>query len=478
MINHPAWSSPIYEMIDLTLEKIIAQYPYAGLAIGIVDHEKIVYTKCFGFQNLETKIPLTPLSLFSIASISKTFVATAIMQLVEQGKLTLDTTLNSILPYFHMADPRHTHFTIEQMLSHTSGMPDILDYTWQPPEFDEGALERYVRSFGKEKLVFAPGEKFVYSNTAYDILGQVIAEVSGQLFEDYIEEHILQPLGMKYSTFLYTKASPDLITTPYLSLPDIEASPLYPYTRAHAPCGSLHTHVIDLCAWAIANLNRGRYGENQILSSASYDLLWQSGALMDEAHPDEYVGLCWFLSKYRDVLRVSHSGSDLGFNTLLTLLPEKLVGMVVLANSYPAPTNVITEAILDIIHGFEPRYPKPPVVQALAPVLKSQGLEAAITAYHKIKENQAYDFDFNPGQFFNIGYVLNDIRRTAEAMDILKLGIEINPTADELYLELGRTALQSGDKIQAEHFCQQCLSINPHNWEAARWLNDLYQNRI
>ncbi|NMC13106.1 MAG: serine hydrolase [Chloroflexi bacterium] len=473
MKNYQHWNTPSSDVLDQALEKITAQYPYAGLAIGVVDQEKIIYTQSFGYQNLDTKIPISPVSLFSIASISKTFVAAAIMQLVEQGKLSLDTKLKSVLPYFHMADPRYLQITIEQMLSHTSGIPDILDYTWDPPEYDDGALARYVRSMGKEKLVFAPGEKFVYSNTAYDILGQVIAEMSGQLFEDYIAAHILHPLGMKDSTFLYSNASPELLSSPYLSLPNIEASPLYPYTRAHAPCGSLHTNVIDLSAWAIANLNKGRYGKIQILSPLSHALLWQPRIAYDEENPDEFVGLCWFIARYRDEQRVSHSGGDLGFNTLLTLLPERSIGVVVLANTYPAPTQAITEVILDTFLGFEPRYPKPPIIQVLSPVLKDKGLEAAIEIYRQIKESQPDDYDFTKEQFFNIGYTLIDIKRLAEAKDVLRLGIEINPEADNLYYELARAAMLSGENEQAVQYCRQSLAINPKNWEADRLLHEL-----
>ncbi|MBN1536482.1 MAG: class A beta-lactamase-related serine hydrolase [Anaerolineales bacterium] len=459
--------------LDHTLAQIFDLYHLPGLAIGVVIDQEIVYTKSLGVRNIETKDPITPYSLFSLASISKTFVAAAIMQLVEQGKISLDTTLSACLPYFQIDDPRFKQITISQMLSHISGMPDIDDYMWDPPEFDDGALARYVRDMGKETLVFSPGEKFVYSNTAYDILGQVIAEVSGQLFEDYIEQHILLPLDMIDSTFLYKNASPDLLTSPYLNLPDLEPAPLYPYTRPHAPCGSLHSSVIELCHWAIANLNRGKFEDTKILNSASYNLLWQPYAIVEEKNPDEHVGLCWFLNKFKGERTISHSGGDIGFRTNLALLPDKSAGVVVLSNTYPAPIEWITQYIFDLILENEPSPPKPPIFFTLSPILKNKGLEAAIEEYHTIKETQPDEYELDPEYIGILGFTLIDIKRPSEAIHWLKLGIEIHPGSDPLYYELAKAYQQIGVNDEAAETCQKCLEINPAHWEAARLLNEL-----
>ena len=99
-----------------------------------------------------------------MASITKPFVATAVMQLVEKGRMSLDAPVTTYLPYFEIADPRAKTITVRQMLTHTSGMPDEGDYGWDRPQYDDGALERYVRSLKDQKLVFAPGERMQYSN--------------------------------------------------------------------------------------------------------------------------------------------------------------------------------------------------------------------------------------------------------------------------------------------------------------------------
>ena len=115
-----------------------------------------------------------------------------------------------------MKDERYKTITIRQMLSHVSGMPDVEDYEWDKPQYDECALERYVRSLTDLSLIAAPGTKFRYSNMAYEILGDVIAKVSGESFEDYVKHHILEPLEMKISTLLVKQADPQLLTSPHV----------------------------------------------------------------------------------------------------------------------------------------------------------------------------------------------------------------------------------------------------------------------
>ena len=199
------------------IDQVIEGYGLAGMAIGIVKEGEIVFARGFGKRNLESGEPVTERSLFHVASVSKPFVATAIMQLWEAGRLDLDAPVTDYLPYFGLQGREAGQITIRQMVNHTSGMPDTDEYQWHQPEYDDGALERYVRSLAGEEMVAAPGQRFSYSNVAYEVLGDVIAKVSGQSFEAYVQEHILDRLGMKDSTFLRRDVSPDLATTPTLA---------------------------------------------------------------------------------------------------------------------------------------------------------------------------------------------------------------------------------------------------------------------
>ncbi len=203
--------SVLVSTLDTEIERIFQNSSCPGLAVGVVKDYQLVYAKGFGVTNLETGEEVTPRTLFHMASVTKPFVATAIMQLLEQGRLSLDDRIVDHLPYFEMKDERYTTLTIRQFLTHSSGMPNVEDYHWDEPEYDEGALERYVRSLSDRELLFEPGEQFTYSNLAFEVLGDLIAKVSGQSFADYVKEQILLPLGMDDSSILIRDVDPTLL---------------------------------------------------------------------------------------------------------------------------------------------------------------------------------------------------------------------------------------------------------------------------
>src|SRR5882672_6076715 len=246
------------QQLQPILEQFVQWQEIPGLAIGIVENDQLVYAHAFGLKHLGRPAdPLTTRSLFHMASITKPFVGTSIMQLVERGILDLDAPVVKYLSYFRLADDRYNQITVRQMVTHTSGMPDVDDYEWDKPQFDDGALERYVRSLTNQKLLFAPGERVQYSNMAFEILGDVVAKASGESFDDYVQRHILAPLQMTDSTLLLRQANPTLLTWGHEL--DEQGVPfpsrVFPYNRMHSPSSNLHSNVPDMARWAIANLN-------------------------------------------------------------------------------------------------------------------------------------------------------------------------------------------------------------------------------
>ena len=305
-----------------------------------------------------------------MASVTKTFVATAVMQLVEKGKIDLDSPLIRYLPYFRLNDERYRAITIRQMLSHMSGIPDTVNYHWDKPEYDAGALERFVRSIADQKLVFAPGEKFAYSNTAYDILGDVIAKVSGESFEDYVQHNILTPLGMKDSTLLVREASPQLLTSPHVMENfQVVVSKIFPYNRPHSPSGTLYSSIEDMSRWAIANLNHGELNGKRILKQETAESMWRP--VTDALGMKE--GISWFSTDVQGHHLVLHSGGDVGFESLLILAPDDSVAVVAMSN-FEAPNNHdlndFVNVALRIMLGVKPSTPAATasVTPAAAPI--------------------------------------------------------------------------------------------------------------
>ncbi len=292
---------------ETDLEKVIKEtmqrWDVPGMAVGIVEHGEIRYIKGFGVQSLDTGAPVTSDSVFGIQSISKCFTATAVMQCAERGLLDLDAALVEYLPYFRLDDDRCQQMTIRQALSHTSGMPDMDEFEYvdliSHPEEDEGAPERFVRSLKNRKLVASPGERFSYSNIAYNVLGDLLAKVSGSTFESVMKERILLPAGMTNSTFLPGEVPPGLLAVPHLRSPGMKPYPGYPYHRADAPASFLHATVVDMCRWALTSLKRGEGSGGSILSPAGYRLMWTPVAKRGEP-PSMYeqMGLGWNLGHF------------------------------------------------------------------------------------------------------------------------------------------------------------------------------------
>jgi CubicO group peptidase (beta-lactamase class C family) len=315
------------------VEQLMSLTRIPGMAVGVVADGTTVYARGFGVASLEDRRPVTVETLFHMASVTKPFVATAIMQLVEEGIVALDDPVVRHLPYFEMADERTSQITIRQMLSHTAGMPDEEDYGWDRPEYDDAALERYVRSLVERELIDAPGARFAYSNIAYEVLGDLIAKARRMTFEAAIDQFILRPLGMTNSTLLHREADSDLMSRGHVLDADgeVRVSSVAPYNRAHGPSSTLRSNVTDMCRWALANLNGGELDGARILSQTSLATMWQPGPPVDpESHTR--VGLSWFIDAYRGHRTIRHDGEDTGFLSQLIMAPDAGLAAVAMAN--------------------------------------------------------------------------------------------------------------------------------------------------
>jgi CubicO group peptidase (beta-lactamase class C family) len=335
---------------EATIAGMLAAGRLVGLSVGIVREGRLAYTGEFGVRSLATREPIAKESLFHLASVSKPFVATALAQLAERGEIALDDPVVAHLPYFRLADERYPTLTIAQFLSHISGMPDTEDYAWERPEEDEGALERYVRGLTGERLIGDPGAQFAYSNIAYEVLGDVIAKVSGQSFEDYIRDHILRPLGMDQSTFLRAEVPPALAVAPHTGEGRLEVSAVYPYNREHAPSSTLHSNPAEMARWIITNLRRGELEGTRILDAASYDRLWHP--VHATWRPDKQIGLSWFIDRHAGRRRISHDGEDDGFTSYCAIFPDDDAGVVWMTNRDTADEATLIPAGCDAALGI------------------------------------------------------------------------------------------------------------------------------
>lgn len=374
---------PTEELLDQTLvtnlESLILEEmrerQVPGFAIAIVKDEKLAYSRGFGIASVESQKRVTSQSLFVMGSMSKAFVAMGILQLNEVGKIWLDAPVTDFLPYFRLADDRYKDIRIRHLLTHTSGLgfwPPIEDWDllryWSKvtPEFDNEALERYVRSLHEVSLAFAPGSGYEYSDAAYNVLADIVAKVSGQSFEAYMREHILAPLGMEKSSFLLQKVDQELLVSPHYASDTGAAvvSRVFPYTRSQVGAGYLITNVDDMAKWALANLNRGTLNGTRILADSTYDELWK--VQVDPALPPPQgfaygfnaYSYGWLIQEMGAHPIVAHGGADLGFCSNITLAVQDALGVVTMANRLdalgaPALASDVATAAINWLLGLE-----------------------------------------------------------------------------------------------------------------------------
>ena len=396
-----------------------------GIAFGMIVNDTIVYADAHGVKSLDTKEPLTTSSLFHMASVSKPFVATAIVQLMEQGKIDLDEKLTHYLPYFKMADERYKDITIKHMLTHTSGIPNIDDYEWDKPEYDDGAVERYARSQRTFQLDFTPGEKYSYSNPAFDILCDVIAKVSGMTFEAYMKKNIFEPIGMKNSTFFKPEVPKDLATQPHVlgdSL-QIVVSKIYPYNRRHAGSSTLHSNVEDMLLWARVYLNKGSIDDKQIFSKESYDVLTS----VHSPEGQRKVCLSWFLGKMNNSELYNHSGGDIGYATFFGFMPEHKSAVVMMTNIDEFWASNNAASILKNSLFNDTIKPKGPIHYKLKDYILKDGIEKVKEIYSAEQQKNSQNYYFNASYLDNLGYWLIDRKHPKEALDVFLFLVEVEP---------------------------------------------------
>jgi CubicO group peptidase (beta-lactamase class C family) len=414
--------------LDSVLNQVLNVYELPGLAVGIIKGNKVIYAKGFGLQKSGASGSINTKSLFHMASVSKPFVATAILQLVDKGKIALDSSLIQYIPYFKMKDPRYKKITIRQMLTHMSGFPDVGNYDWDKPQYDDKALERYIEdSVSTYRLQFEPGSQFAYSNMAYDVLAEVITQIAGMPFETYMENYIFKPCKMYNSTFLIKGIPPALSTSPHVfdSNCHFEVSRIYPYNRCHAGSSTLHSNIEDMLNWESMILNNGEFDNKQIISSESIKIMLSSQHKFDENSSD---GLGVFIDTWNGKKLISHSGSDVGYSTYIGIIPQDSVAFVFMSNLHRfVPYDVITNILLNAAYNLPAPEFKKPINLIIAPIICEKGFNKAREKYLELKKDSSEKYDFD-GHWINT--LANAFAHSGEldnSRNVLSLNINSHP---------------------------------------------------
>jgi len=305
-------------------------------------------------------------------------------------------------------------------------------------------------------------------------LGDVIAKVSGKSFEMYMDENILNPLGMRESSFLYKEIKKRLRTSPHIWDSGIIVSNVYPYNRFHSPSGTLNSSVVEMIKWAKANLNRGTLNGTRVLKDKSYDILWQPTVRLGE---NTSIGLGWVLSEYRGFSTVSHSGDDLGYSCDIKLIPDKKIGIVMASNYMSTPISQMLDGVLDILLGYEPEVPKKSSSLYFKRIMEKEGIEAAKNAYYRWFNENRNDFNFAPQELNSLGYKYLRMNEMNNAVNVLLFNVELYPDNSNVYDSLADAYMLCGDNKHAIENYKKSLELNPDNNNAREKLEELKKEK-
>lgn len=314
-----------------------------GLSLALVDDQKIIWTLNLGYANLENKTPVTSDTLFRIGSISKLFTATAIMQLVEQGKIDLDKPLPTYIPEFSMKTkfPDARPITIRSIMTHSSGLP--CDYL---PSFSASYpyFTNLVKDLKNEYVAYPPGYITAYSNLAVALLGVVVERVSGQKFNDYITEHILKPMEMNNSSFELRDDMKPLISKGYRNNKLAKDLPF-----GVLPEGSMYSNANEMSHYIQMILENGSYQQRRILKEATLEEMFtpQTNIPLDLDSQGTF-GLNWWFAQNPWGKVVMHDGGTLLFFSWLKIAREPKLGVIILTNSANGhlPANQISYELI------------------------------------------------------------------------------------------------------------------------------------
>jgi CubicO group peptidase (beta-lactamase class C family) len=322
------------EYVSSLARYLMKKQDVVGLSIALVDDQRIVWAEGFGYADKARNIPASPETVYRAGSISKLFTATAAMQLAERGKMDIDRPLDAYLPGFSIrrrfegAAP----VTPRSILTHHSGLPsDYLKGMWtrNPEPFTRVA--GHVRD---EYAVNPPGSVFSYSNLGMTLLGDAVGRVSGRDYASHVRDEILIPLGMYGSSFTTSADRTPRAAKGYREGKEAEDPPL-----RDVPAGGLNTSVLDLGRFVRMVFAGGMGGDRRILKAETLREMFRPQNAGVPADLDLRVGLGWMLSGMGDIdIRnggpvAHHAGATLLFHGLVIILPERKLGVAVLANS-------------------------------------------------------------------------------------------------------------------------------------------------
>jgi CubicO group peptidase (beta-lactamase class C family) len=317
-------------LLQSWIESQMAYSGQPGLSVAILNDKEIIWSKGYGYADLENRIKAAPETIYRIASITKLFTSTAVMQLRDQGKLNLHDPVAEYLPWFNIKEPKGRPITVENLITHTSGLPrEAAGPYWTTTDFP--LKEEVVKNLPGQRHPLEPWRKWKYSNLALSLAGYIVEEVSGKPYESYVKENILKPLGMN-STYVESipMDHPNLARGYGRRTPDgVRKHSPYTDCRGITPAANMATSVLDLARFAMLQF---REDENDPVLT---------GETLREMHRVHWLdpnwaegwGLGFNIQRIGGKTYIGHGGSVQGYRTNIRINLEDKVAVIVFTNA-------------------------------------------------------------------------------------------------------------------------------------------------
>jgi CubicO group peptidase (beta-lactamase class C family) len=347
--------------LDAQFNQILKDWHAAGFAVAVVEKNKVIYQKGFGYRDLEKKLPVTPNTLFAIGSCTKAFTSALLGTLQKDGKVDFDKPAHlylSSLGFYN--DAMNNGVTLRDMMSHRTGLPRH-DYSWY--FFSTASRDSLIQRIRYQEPTAGPRDKWQYNNFMFTAQGAVAEKLTGKTWEENIKEKFFTPLGMQQSVFsvLDMQKAPDAALGYRLHKDSIIKKVPYYNIDAMGPAGSINSSVTDMARWVQLWINGGKQDSTEILP-ASYVIeamtpqAIRGAGLPTKEKPDVFFsayGFGWALSSYRGHYRVDHGGNIDGFSASTSFFPTDSIGIVVLTNQNGSDIpgivrNMISDRLLNL----------------------------------------------------------------------------------------------------------------------------------
>ncbi|HJR67650.1 MAG TPA: serine hydrolase [Gemmatimonadaceae bacterium] len=354
---------PALNELDAYITRAVAEWRIPGLAISIVKDDSVVFAKGYGVRELGKPGAVDAGTRFAIGSTTKAMTAIALGMLVDEKKVRWDEPVITYLPGFRVGDPYVTReLTVRDLLTHRGGLGNA-DLLWASADYTAEEITRRVATLAP---AYSLRSRFIYQNIMYAVAGDVIAAASGMPWAQFLRTRIFEPLGMKATEpTLAALQGQANIATPHAELSDT----IRPITNrpvdAVGPAGSVWSSVGDMAKWARFILDSGRVGGKRLLSEATFREVLSPQVVapremystMTLVRPHFFTyGLGWFLHDYQGEAVAMHTGSIDGMSALIGLIPDRRLGVYVLANlDHAELRHALMYRVFDMYSGNAPR---------------------------------------------------------------------------------------------------------------------------